>query len=179
MPALLDGGSPGHFEAVSAGVAAALDERDRQAAPVQVGVNSAGLPDPAFGNQLADAIGPRNTERLDYVRVDAFPDMFRPIAHENLPAAVTFLLRRFRAVTAEAGVSWPCPSRNRWSTRAREKVMSTGSPGSAVITAAGLDRPQGYWCYGAGWWPGSVMLADAGMVWMGGGRRVCGGAGGW
>ena len=109
MPAPLDGGSPGRFEAVSAGVAAALDERDRQAAPVLVGVNSAGLPDPAFWNQLADAIGPRNTERLDYVGLDAFPDVFRPIAHENLPAAVTFLLRRFRAVTAEAGVPVAVP----------------------------------------------------------------------
>jgi hypothetical protein len=31
------------------------------------------------------------------------PGVFRPIAYENLPAAVTFLLRRFRTVTAEAG----------------------------------------------------------------------------
>jgi len=109
MPAPLDGGSPGHFEAVSAGVAAALDERDRQAAPVLVGVNSAGLPDPAFWNQLTDAIGPRNTERLDYIGLDAFPDVFRPMPHENLPAAVTFLLRRFRTVTAEAGVPVAVP----------------------------------------------------------------------
>jgi hypothetical protein len=29
MPAPLDGGSPGAFEAIGAGVAAALDERDR------------------------------------------------------------------------------------------------------------------------------------------------------
>jgi len=109
MPAPLDGGSPGHFEAVGAGVAAALDERGRQAAPVLVGVNSAGLPDPAFWNRLTDAIGPRNTERLDYIGLDVFPDVFRPIAHENLPAAVTFLLRRFRTVTAEAGVPVAVP----------------------------------------------------------------------
>jgi hypothetical protein len=109
MPAPLDGSSPGHFEAVSAGVAAALDERDRRAAPVLVGVNSAGLPDPAFWNQLTDAIGPRNTEWLDYIGLDAFPDVFRPIPRENLPAAVTFLLRCFRAVTAEAGVPVAVP----------------------------------------------------------------------
>ena len=35
--------------------------------------------------------------------------MFRPIPHENLPAAVTFLLRRFRTVTAEAGVPVAVP----------------------------------------------------------------------
>jgi hypothetical protein len=108
-PAPLDGGSPGCFEAVGAGVAAALDERDRQAAPVLVGVNSAGLPDPAFWNRLTDAIGRRNTGRLDYIGLDAFPGVFRPIAHENLPAAVAFLLRRFRTVTAEAGVPVAVP----------------------------------------------------------------------
>ena len=63
MPAPLDGGCPGAFEAIGAGVAAALDERDRHGAPVLVGVNSAGPPDPAFWHQLTDAIGPRNTER--------------------------------------------------------------------------------------------------------------------
>ncbi|HEY6492678.1 MAG TPA: hypothetical protein VIZ43_05355 [Trebonia sp.] len=104
VPAPLDGGSPGCFEAVGAGVAAALDERDRHHAPVLVGVNAAGLPDPAFWNRLTAAIGPDNTGRLDYIGLDAFPDVFRPIAHGNLPDAVTFLLRRFRAVTAEAGV---------------------------------------------------------------------------
>jgi hypothetical protein len=39
VPAPLDGGSPGCFEAVGAGVAAALDARGRHAAPVRVGVN--------------------------------------------------------------------------------------------------------------------------------------------
>jgi hypothetical protein len=108
-PAPLDGGSPGCFEAVGAGVAAALDERDRSGAPVLVGVNAAGLPDPAFWDQLTGAIGPRNARRLDYVGLDAFPDVFRPIAHQNLTEAVTRLLQRFRTVTAEAGVPETTP----------------------------------------------------------------------
>jgi hypothetical protein len=53
---------------------------------------------------LAGAIGPHNTERLDYIGLDAFPDVFQPIPREDLPAAVTYLLRRFRTVTAEAGI---------------------------------------------------------------------------
>ena len=109
MPAPLDGGSPGAFEAIGAGVAAALDERDRHDAPVLVGVNSAGPPDPAFWNRLTGAIGPHNTRRLDYVGLDAFPDVFQPIPRENLPAAVTYLLRRFRTVTAEAGLPEATP----------------------------------------------------------------------
>ena len=35
--------------------------------------------------------------------------MFQPIPRENLPAAVTYLLRRFRTVTAEAGVPEATP----------------------------------------------------------------------
>jgi hypothetical protein len=107
MPAPLDGGCPGAFEAIGAGVAAALDERDRHDARVLVGVNSAGLPDPAFWNRLAGAIGPHNTERLDYIGLDAFPDVFQPIPRENRPAAVTYLLRR--TVTAEAGIPEATP----------------------------------------------------------------------
>jgi hypothetical protein len=109
VPAPLDGGSPGCFEAVGAGVTAALEERDRQDAPVLIGVNSAGLAEPAFWNRLTAAIGPRNVKLLDYVGLDAFPDVFRPIPYDSLPAAVSFLLRHFRTVTAEAGVPESTP----------------------------------------------------------------------
>ena len=91
VPAPLDGGSPGCLEAIGASIAAALEERDRHDAPVLVGVNAAGLPDPAFWNQLTRAIGPDNARRLNYVGLDAFPDVFKPIPHQNLAAAVTFL----------------------------------------------------------------------------------------
>jgi hypothetical protein len=72
-------------------------------------VNSAGPADPAFWNRLAGAIGLRNTRRLDYIGLDAFPDVFQPIPRQNLPAAVTYLLRRFRMVTAEVGVPGATP----------------------------------------------------------------------
>lgn len=108
-PAPLDGGSPGCFEAVGAGVAAALDERDRSGAPVLIGVNAAGAPDPAFWDRLTAAIGPRNTRRLDYVGLDAFPDVFRPIPHDSLTGAVTGLLQHFRTVTAAAGIPEATP----------------------------------------------------------------------
>jgi hypothetical protein len=134
VPAPLDGGSPGCFEAIGAGVAAALEERDCHDAPVLVGVNAAGLPDPAFWNQLTSAIGPHNARRLDYVGLDAFPDVFQPIPHQNLTAAVTFLLRRFRTVTTEAGIpeatpihitetGWPTGGRRTESTQAQ--VLAT------------------------------------------------------
>jgi hypothetical protein len=108
-PAPLDGGSPGCFEAVGAGVAAALEERDRSGAPVLVGVNAAGVPDPVFWDQFTGAIGPYNTRRLDYVGLDAFPDVFRPIPYQDLTKAVTSLLQHFRTVTAGAGVPETTP----------------------------------------------------------------------
>ena len=66
------------------------------------------MPAPLDGG-CPGAIGPHNTERLDYIGLDAFPDVFQPIARENLPAAVIYLLRRFRTVTAEAGVPEATP----------------------------------------------------------------------
>ena len=143
-PAPLDGGSPGCFEAVGAGVAAALEERDRSAAPVLVGVNAAGMPDPAFWERLTGAIGPRNTRRLDYVGLDAFPDVFRPVPHQNLTGAVTSLVQRFRAVTAGAGIpeatpihmtetGWPTDDQRTEDTQARvltavaDAVLASGA----------------------------------------------------
>ena len=134
VPAPLDGGSPGCLEAIGAGVGAALEERDHHDAPVLVGVNAAGLPDPAFWNQLTRAIGPDNARRLDYVGLDAFPDVFKPIPRQNLAAAVTFLLRRFRTVTTGAGIpeatpihitetGWPTGDRRTESTQAQ--VLAT------------------------------------------------------
>jgi hypothetical protein len=143
-PAPLDGGSPGCFEAVGSGVAAALDERDRSGAPVLVGVNAAGVPDPAFWDQLTGAIGPDNARRIDYIGLDAFPDVFRPIPHQNLTKAVTSLLQNFRTVTAEAGIpettpihmtetGWPTDDQRTEDTQARvltavtDAVLASGT----------------------------------------------------
>lgn len=139
VPAPLDGGSPGCFEAVSAGVAAALDERDRHDAPVLIGVNAAGMPDPAFWHRLTDAIGPRNTARLDYVGLDAFPDVFRPLPHERLPAAVAFLLQRLRTVTAAAGIPQATPihvTETGWPTDDQHSETTQAQVLTAVAEAA-------------------------------------------
>ncbi len=109
MPAPLDGGSPGCFEAVAAGVAAALDERDQIGADVQIGVNSAGMADPGFWRKLTATLGPELAERLDYIGLDAFPDVFAPIPHNQLTGAVRYLLDSFRNVTTESGIPATTP----------------------------------------------------------------------
>lgn len=105
----LDGGSPGCLEAIGAGVAAALDERSRLDAPVTIGVNSAGLADPAFWRQLAEALGTDHLRQLDYIGLDAFPDVFRRIPEPQLPGAVRFLVETFRRVTTDVGVPEQTP----------------------------------------------------------------------
>lgn len=109
VAAPLDGGSPGCFDAVAAGVRAALEERERLGAPVLIGVNSAGLADPGFWGQMARTLGPDLLVQLDYIGLDAFPDVFRRIPRENLPGAVRFLVETFRRVTTDAGVSPDTP----------------------------------------------------------------------
>jgi hypothetical protein len=104
VPAPLDGGSPGCFEAVAAGIAAALDERTRHAAKVHIGVNAAGSADPGFWAKMTAAIGPDNTGRLDYIGLDMFPDVFRPIPEDKLGAASQFLIERLRTVTRDVGL---------------------------------------------------------------------------
>ncbi|MFG1781695.1 hypothetical protein ACGFIU_04595 [Rhodococcus oryzae] len=109
MPAPQDGGSPGCFDAVAAGIAAAFEERERLGVDVEIGVNSAGMADPAFWRRLADTVGVEHLEALDYIGLDAFPDVFHPIPHDRLAASVTYLLERFRSVTTESGVPESTP----------------------------------------------------------------------
>ena len=113
-------------------------------------MNSAGLADPDFWGRLTAAIGPRNTRRLDYVGLDAFPDVFRPIPSDSLAGAVTFLLGRFRAVTAECGVprdtpvhvtetGWPTDERRTEETQAAVLAAVAGAVAASDAGVAALE----------------------------------------
>ncbi|WP_236791764.1 hypothetical protein [Amycolatopsis sp. GM8] len=105
VPAPLDGGFPGCFEAVAAGVAAGLDERDRLGASIGIGVNGAGVADPAFWARMVRALGPGSASRLDFIGLGMFPDVFRPIPEDKVAGGAQFLVRTLRSVTLEAGIS--------------------------------------------------------------------------
>ncbi|MEU0545685.1 hypothetical protein ABZ319_38005 [Nocardia sp. NPDC005978] len=109
MPAPQDGGSPGCFDAIAAGVAAAFEERERLGVAVDIGVNSAGMADPVFWRRMADAVGVMHLAALDYIGLDAFPDVFHRIPHDQLAGSVGYLLERFRTVTTAAGVPASTP----------------------------------------------------------------------
>lgn len=109
VPAPLDGGFPGCFEAVAAGVAAGLEERDRIGVDVGIGVNGAGVADPAFWARMVEALGAESTARLDFLGLDMFPDVFRPIPEDKVAAGAQFLVRTLREVTRGVGISERTP----------------------------------------------------------------------
>lgn len=102
MPAPLDGGSPGCFEAVAAGLCAAVQERARIGADVLIGVNAAGMADCQFWTALAEHLETRIAD-VDYLGLDMFPDVFRPIPQPELADAVLFLLQTARERSTAAG----------------------------------------------------------------------------
>ncbi|GAA0707876.1 hypothetical protein [Streptomyces thermocarboxydus] len=105
---VLDGCHPSVREAIVRGIAA-VKERARKLGydELRVGFNTTPLfgPSASFMAQLTTLGGPAFVGELDYVGLDFFPDVFRPVAGPELPSAVEGLLRHHRdAVLAPAGL---------------------------------------------------------------------------
>ncbi|MEV5153147.1 hypothetical protein AB0K81_14590 [Streptomyces werraensis] len=105
---VLDGYYPSVREAIVRGVSAAK-ERARELGydELRVGFNTTPLfgPSESFIAELAALGGPAFAADLDYVGLDFFPDVFRPVAASDLASAVAGLLRHHRdAVLAPAGL---------------------------------------------------------------------------
>lgn len=95
----LDGAYPRIAEALIAGVRAAKDKARRSGHPaLKVGCNTAPLigPDSAFFTGLTRTGGEQFITDLDYIGLDFFPDVFRPIPPAGLAAAVHGLLEAHR-----------------------------------------------------------------------------------
>ena len=96
---LLDGAYPRITEALIAGVRAARDKARRGGhLGLKVGCNSSPLlgPDGAFFTDLTRAGGRQFIADLDYIGLDFFPDVFRPIAPASLASVVQGLLEAHR-----------------------------------------------------------------------------------
>jgi hypothetical protein len=95
----LDGAYPRVAEALIAGVRTAKDKARRSGHPgIRVGCNSSPLlgQDGAFFANLTRAGGERFIEDLDYIGLDFFPDVFRPIAPASLATLAEGLLQAHR-----------------------------------------------------------------------------------
>lgn len=105
VAAPLDGGSPGCYEALGSGLAAALDERARLGADVAIGFNAAvALPGDPFWAEVRTAVDPQVLARLDFLGLDFFPDVFRPVPADALAGAVTHVVRSFRESASAIGI---------------------------------------------------------------------------
>jgi hypothetical protein len=100
----LDGARPGCYEALAAGLRAALGERDRLGADISVGFNCAGAGGDPFWGRIAQVVPMDVLRRVDYVGLDFFPDVFRPLPPDRLPAAVAGLVRSVRESARGAGL---------------------------------------------------------------------------
>ena len=93
-----DGCFPAILEAVASGVVAARRAVDSLGLPIQVGFNAVQQFQPAmtFWTDLAPHLTPDFLAALDYVGIDAFPDVFRPLEDISIEDAVAWSLRNFR-----------------------------------------------------------------------------------
>ncbi len=101
-----DGSFPGVCEAIVAGVPAAKEEAQRQGFRIQVGFNAVPSFDPnnSFWNDIAQMSHPDFLKTLDYVGLDFYPDVFRPLpAGLSIREAVSGVLSHFRSVNLTTG----------------------------------------------------------------------------
>ncbi|MEU3214559.1 hypothetical protein [Streptomyces sp. NPDC006971] len=105
---VLDGYYPGVREAIVRGVSAAKARaRELGHTHLRVGFNTTPLfgPGASFVTDLTALGGAEFIAELDYVGLDFFPDVFRPVPAADLAASVEGLLRHHRdAVLAPAGL---------------------------------------------------------------------------
>ena len=99
-----DGSSPNVRQALVEGVVAAKDEARRNGFEFKVGFAATPSFNPAddFWADLASRSTPAFSESLDYVGLDFYPDVFRPVPEGQLPAAVEGVLTHFRQVNLVA-----------------------------------------------------------------------------
>jgi len=97
--AMLDGDYPDVLQAIAAGARAADEERERLGyGHLRIGTNTTPLfgPSAGFYLDLVRVGGKPLIETLDYVGLDMFPDVFRPLGEASLRDATAGLLRYHR-----------------------------------------------------------------------------------
>jgi hypothetical protein len=118
----VDGDSPNVRMAVIEGVIAAKEECKKQKLDTLVGFNGVPTFDPNndFWREIGTKANANFYGALDYVGLDFFPDVFRPVPAENLEKAVESVLAHFREVSlAEAKIDKSVPihiTENGWAT---------------------------------------------------------------
>ncbi|MFC8006098.1 hypothetical protein ACFUCH_36610 [Streptomyces olivaceus] len=142
---VVDGSIPNVLNALVEGVVAAKQEARALGRSVAVGFNAVPTFNPAdtFWSELGALADDRFRQSLDYVGLDFFPDVFRPIAAEQLAEAVTAVLTAFRRADLQrAGIPGSVAIRiceNGWPTGPdRSEQRQAAVLETVVRTVAGL-----------------------------------------
>lgn len=135
-----DGSSPDVIEAVVAGVLAARQEVQARGLHVAVGVNATPSFNPAdrYWPTLMDRGGPAFLEALDYVGLDFFPDVFRPLPTPDFRTAVAGVVGHFRSTLSAVGIPAKVPIRiteNGWPTGANRSPERQAEVLEAIVRA--------------------------------------------
>ncbi|MFF0067012.1 hypothetical protein ACFYRC_37025 [Streptomyces sp. NPDC005279] len=145
---VLDGSTPNVLNALVQGVIAAKHEARALGHNLAVGFNAVPTLDPAdpFWSELAALADARFLQSLDYVGLDFFPDVFRPIAADQLAGAVTAVLTGFRRTDLpKLGIPDPVPIRvceNGWPTgpdRTEQQQAATLETVVRTVTALAAE----------------------------------------
>lgn len=137
----VDGDSPNVSQAVVQGVITAKKEIKKLGLDVEVGFNGVPTFDP--NNDFWRAIGELGTsefiDSLDYIGLDFFPDVFRPIAFEEIRNSVDTVLNHFRNVSlVEAKIPSKIPlhiTENGWATSPERSESKQAAVIETVIRA--------------------------------------------
>jgi hypothetical protein len=119
-----DGSFPNVRQALVSGVIAAAEEAERLGLSVDIGCNATPIfsPNDDFWPSLLKLGSHAFIDALDYVGLDFFPDVFRPVPADDLAGAVAGVLGHFReANLASGGIGSAIPIRiteNGWPTSA-------------------------------------------------------------
>lgn len=144
----VDGGIPNVLDAVVAGVVAAKEEVRALGLGTAVGFNAVPTFDPSdtFWTDLGALADARFRQSLDYVGIDFFPDVFRPVATDRLAETVAAVLGMFRtAFLPLAGIPETVPLRvceNGWPTgpdRTERRQAETLETVVRAVAACGAE----------------------------------------
>ncbi|HLV98952.1 MAG TPA: hypothetical protein VKT82_09770 [Ktedonobacterales bacterium] len=148
----VDGCIPHVREALVSGVIAAKEEARRRGLDMQVGFNAALNFDPTddFWPAIAALGGQPFLDALDYVGLDFFPDVFRPLAPDGEPGdvrqSVSAVLAHFRQVNlVAAGIPASVPihiTENAWPTGPTRSAERQAAVLETVIRAIHQQRAR-------------------------------------